>query len=126
MDHANFAHTAFLPAVRRAQLRRIRIYDLRHGAPSYLIAAGVDIAAVARQLGHSNVAVTLRTYAHWVQSRTGTDHSAKLEAYLAERNGCVLVVPADSAPVARAELVDKVGGPGRIRTYNQGIMSPLH
>jgi len=110
----------------RAKLRRIRVHDLRHGAASYLIAAGVDIATVSRQLGHANVAITLSTYTHWVQSRAGTDHTSKLEAYLAEQNGCVLVVGDDSVGAPSAEVTDKVGGPGRIRTYNQGIMSPLH
>ena len=126
MDPANFAHCAFLPAVRRAKLRRIRIHDLRHGAASYLIAAGADLSAVAKQLGHSTTAVTLGVYAHFVESRAGADHASKLEAYLAEQNGCVLVVGDNSAAAPGAEVVDKTGGPGRIRTYNQGIMSPLH
>ena len=89
MDHFNFRSQAFLPAVRRAKLRRIRVHDLRHGAASYLIAAGVDIATVSRQLGHANVAITLSTYTHWVQSRAGTDHTSKLEAYLAEKLLCI-------------------------------------
>jgi integrase len=74
----------FLAAIRRANLRRIRIHDLRHGAASCLLATGMDIAYASRQLGHAIVAIMLSTYAHLVPSRAETDHTSKLEANLAE------------------------------------------
>lgn len=40
-------------------------HDLRHTHASRLIAAGMDPLSVSRRLGHSSVAITLRTYAHW-------------------------------------------------------------
>lgn len=92
-DYYNFGSRVFHPALRRAALRRIRIHDLRHGAASYMIAAGCDIAAVSRQLGHANVGITLGVYSHWFQQRTESGVGAKLSAFLAaETDGCGMVV----------------------------------
>jgi integrase len=43
---------------------RIRFHDLRHTHASGLIAAGSSIKAVSRRLGHADVSITLRVYAH--------------------------------------------------------------
>lgn len=43
---------------------RCRFHDLRHAVATNLLAAGVDVATVARRLGHSDATTTLRTYAH--------------------------------------------------------------
>lgn len=43
---------------------RIRFHDLRHTCASLLLAAGVPVHVVSRQLGHANAAITLRVYAH--------------------------------------------------------------
>lgn len=45
-------------------MRAIRPYDIRHIAASEMLARGADLAAVAAQLGHSNVATTGGTYSH--------------------------------------------------------------
>ena len=42
----------------------MRPYDIRHIAATEMLARGADLAAVAAQLGHSNVATTGGTYAH--------------------------------------------------------------
>ncbi len=47
-----------------AGLRRLRLHDLRHGAASLRLAAGIDIAIVSKQLGHSAIALTVDTYSH--------------------------------------------------------------
>ena len=95
----------------------------RDGAASLMIAAGCDIASVSRQLGHSNVAVTLAVYSHWFQKRSDSGLGSQLEAFLAKESGCDLVVGGDSEDAPSAEVIDKTHGPGRIRTYDQGIMS---
>lgn len=46
------------------KLPEIHLHDLRHTSASILISAGVDIATVARRLGHSKISVTLNTYTH--------------------------------------------------------------
>ncbi|WP_439631415.1 tyrosine-type recombinase/integrase [Gemmata sp.] len=43
---------------------RLRFHDLRHTHASGLIAAGGSIKAVSRRLGHADVSITLRVYAH--------------------------------------------------------------
>lgn len=48
----------------RAGLPTLRLYDLRHTAASLALAAGAPVKAISEQLGHSNTAFTLDTYAH--------------------------------------------------------------
>ena len=69
-------------AVERAGIRRVRYHDLRHPWASNLLEAGVNIADVSRDLGHANVYITLKIYAHAVPKvRRGTsDQLAKLMA----------------------------------------------
>jgi integrase len=40
------------------------LHSLRHGFASLLIAKGLNVVFVSRQLGHANPTVTLSTYAH--------------------------------------------------------------
>lgn len=49
---------------RTAGLRPIRLHDLRHGAASLMLAAGVPIAVVSKRLGHSSINITADTYSH--------------------------------------------------------------
>jgi hypothetical protein len=127
MDQHDFHNRAFLPALRRAGLRRVRVHDLRHSCASMLIATGADIASILRQLGHANVAITPSTYTHWIAQRAETGLGAKLAALVAsEADGCEMVASAPVAPRQRTQVLVKDGGPAWIRTKDQGIMSPLH
>ena len=45
-----------------------RLHDLRHFSATQAIAGGHDVRTVAGRLGHANPAMTLRIYAHVVQS----------------------------------------------------------
>ncbi len=45
-----------------------RLHDLRHWSATMSIAEGHDIRTVANRLGHANPSMTLRTYAHAVES----------------------------------------------------------
>ena len=63
----------FENACENANVKKIRIHDLRHSCASLLLSKGVSIVAVSRQLGHANVTQTLNTYAHLMpddQSKT--------------------------------------------------------
>ena len=61
---------AFRIATEKADVRRIRIHDLRHSCASILISKGVSIVAVSKQLGHANIEETLNTYAHLLPDDT--------------------------------------------------------
>lgn len=50
-----------------AGLKALRIHDLRHSAATAMAAAGVDLLAIGKVLGHSDYKSTLR-YAHAAQS----------------------------------------------------------
>lgn len=60
-------------------LPRIRLHDLRHGAASLMLAAGVPAETVAQILGH-DVAVLRRIYAHVIRdsTRPGVEAAAAL------------------------------------------------
>ncbi len=49
-------------------LQRIRFHDLRHFAATVLAGAGVDVRTIAGRLGHAHPAITLRTYAHFMEA----------------------------------------------------------
>ena len=54
----------FSNAAKKANVKQIRIHDLRHSHASLLISQGVSIVSVAKRLGHSGIEQTLNTYAH--------------------------------------------------------------
>jgi integrase len=60
---SNLIRWTFAPILKKAGLK-VRFHDLRHTHASLLLAKGHSIKAVAKRLGHSDVAMTLRTYAH--------------------------------------------------------------
>jgi len=45
-------------------LRKITVHDIRHSHATDLLNSGVPIAAVSKRLGHSDIATTLKIYAH--------------------------------------------------------------
>ena len=47
-----------------AEIKHIRIHDLRHSHASLLINMGVSILLISERLGHENIETTLRTYSH--------------------------------------------------------------
>ena len=60
--HFKVALGAFQGALLAADLPRKRVHDLRHGNATMLLASGADLGTVAKQLGHSDPAFTMRTY----------------------------------------------------------------
>lgn len=60
--HFKAALAEFQAALQAAGLPKKRVHDLRHGTATMLLASGVDLGTVARHLGHSDPAFTLRTY----------------------------------------------------------------
>jgi integrase len=62
--HAAVVTHQFQLALAAAGVRRVRFHDLRHGAATYLLAAGVPMRVVMGQLGHSQMAITSDLYSH--------------------------------------------------------------
>ncbi len=52
----------FKPIARKAGLADVRPYDLRHTCATLLLAAGEDVDAVSKRLGHATPALTLGIY----------------------------------------------------------------
>ena len=50
--------------VRRLELPKIRLHDLRHTHATLALRAGVHPRIVQERLGHANVSITLDTYSH--------------------------------------------------------------
>ena len=48
----------------QAGIKQIRLHDFRHSHASLLANEGINIQEVARRLGHSDIEITLKTYAH--------------------------------------------------------------
>lgn len=55
---------SFRALLKRAQLPRIRLYDLRHTTATILLGLGENPKIVAERLGHSSIRQTLDTYSH--------------------------------------------------------------
>jgi integrase len=61
----NITKRSFKRYLIKADLSRdVRFHDLRHTAATLLLASRVNVKVVSEMLGHSNVAITLRIYAH--------------------------------------------------------------
>jgi integrase len=54
----------FQNLTRRAGLRTIRLHDLRHSYATAALASGIPVKVVSQRLGHADVGVTLKVYAH--------------------------------------------------------------
>lgn len=60
----NLCRHHFKPALKRAKLPNIRLYDLRHTMATALLVAGVNPKIVSERLGHSSIVLTLDKYSH--------------------------------------------------------------
>lgn len=60
--HPELVSRTFDRLVRDADLPPIRLHDLRHGAATLALAAGVDLKVVSAMLRHSSITITADTY----------------------------------------------------------------
>jgi integrase len=65
----------------KAELRNVRLHDLRHACASFLLAQGVHPRVVMELLGHSQISLTMETYSH-VIPETVRDAVTRLGALL--------------------------------------------
>jgi integrase len=63
-------HKQFKALLASAGLPPMRVHDLRHSCASLLLAHGVDPRTIMETLGHSQISLTLNTYAHALPALT--------------------------------------------------------
>jgi integrase len=64
MNYSNKVQRYFLPALKAADLPRVRFHDLRHTNASLRLENVENIKYIQTQLGHANPTITLNVYAH--------------------------------------------------------------
>jgi hypothetical protein len=135
----DFVTKRFRALVVAAGLRPVRPHDLRHGAASLMLSAGVPMAIVSKMLRHSSIGITVDTYGHLSEETARTasdaigalldaafekaaqpagDHTATTAAPGAAKTG-------SETTAERAKAQVKIGGPRGDRTHNPRIKSPL-
>ena len=68
LDGNNVRERSFKKLLARAGLPPMRFHNLRHAAASLLMAEGVGIKVISEMLGHADITVTLKVYAHLMPS----------------------------------------------------------
>jgi integrase len=64
LSDGNLTRRIFSPTLTEANLRRIRLHDLRHTCASLLIAQNESPKYIQKQMRHSSIQVTFDTYGH--------------------------------------------------------------
>ena len=54
----------FEPALKKAEIKKIRFHDLRHTYASIQIDLGANPKYIQHQMGHSSIKITYDTYGH--------------------------------------------------------------
>lgn len=55
---------AFFRALKRSDIKKIRIHDLRHSFAAFNVSCNVDIYTLRDLMGHGDIKVTINTYGH--------------------------------------------------------------
>jgi integrase len=90
INHNNLVNRHFEPALKKAEIEKIRFHDLRHTYASLLIEQGENIKYIQTQLGHSSPTVTWNVYAHLMKP-VNQEAPSKLESTIFEPNGSKMV-----------------------------------
>ncbi len=64
VDPKNWRKRTFIPMLEKAELRKVRVHDLRHSYASLIIKATKNMHYAKEQLGHSSIKVTIDIYGH--------------------------------------------------------------
>jgi integrase len=94
--HPRNDYRAFRHLVDKADLRPVRLHDLRHTAASLLLAEGVAARVVMEILGHSQISITLNTYTH-VDPELNRDAAERLHQATEEEGSTNGSTPEDRA-----------------------------
>lgn len=80
---SNLRRRSFEPLLKKAQVSRCRLHDLRHTAATLHLRSGTHPRVVQEMLGHSNVVITMATYSH-VLPTMQRESAARLDAFITE------------------------------------------
>lgn len=69
-DDRTIYHRCWQPALKKSGVKYRKQYNTRHTYASVMLTEDKPIAWVAKQLGHSNISMTLSTYARWIPENT--------------------------------------------------------
>jgi integrase len=86
LDKDNWRRRVFLKALKKAELREIRVHDLRHTYATLRISKGDNIQDVSNQLGHHSVKLTLDVYSHWIPGKKKDEVDALDDIYTFQFN----------------------------------------
>ena len=50
--------------IEKANVKKIRVHDLRHSHIAYLINQGIEPLLIKERVGHKDIGITLNTYGH--------------------------------------------------------------
>lgn len=64
LRRGNFLRDTFGTALKRAGVKKVRPYDLRHTSATLLLLKGANVKMVSERLGHESIEITLKHYAH--------------------------------------------------------------
>jgi integrase len=64
LSNSTLGSTVFSRLTKAAGVKRIKFHGMRHTCATLMLGAGVPVKIVSERLGHSNVMITLNTYAH--------------------------------------------------------------
>jgi integrase len=90
LDHGYMYRHHYWPALKKAELPKIKFHTLRHTYASLLIEQGENIKYIQTQLGHSSPVVTLEVYAHLMKP-VNQEAARRLENTIFQINGSKMV-----------------------------------
>ena len=97
-----FWREVWRPALEAAGLPYRAPYNLRHSYALHNLQAGVPIATLARQMGHSDINRTFAVYGGWV-TEMGADAAAMRSAWILAAAGDQGVTTAAGSPLGEPE-----------------------
>jgi len=115
-NHRNVSRRGLDEAAEAAGLAgtpKLRFHDLRHTFASLLVAEGLNVVFVSRQLGHASPDITLRVYAHLFDR---AEHASRASAALEASFGGLLGVNERSTGArneAKAEVLEMASASGK-------------
>jgi len=120
LDGNNVRKRVFHKALAKAEIRRVRIHDIRHTYASLLIQNGESLAYVRDQLGHHSIQVTVDIYGHLVPggNKQAVDR-------LDDASGSKMVAKGFLAQSVGQQVPEKIGATRRSRTGDLLITNQL-